>query len=83
MKIMLRLHATLRDSLPRGTPSEGLALALPEGATIPDALAVLGVPLELAHIILVNGRHVLKPDVASRRLVEGDQMAVFPAIGGG
>jgi sulfur carrier protein ThiS len=83
MRVVLRLHATLRDYLPEGTDTKGAALDLPDGATIPDALATLAVPLSLAHIILINGRHVLRPDVATRRLAEGDELVVFPAIGGG
>lgn len=82
MKIKLRLYATLRDYLPAGGGSEA-ALDLPAEATVPDALAALGVPVALAHIVLINGRHVLRPDVATRRLADGDQLAVFPAIGGG
>jgi sulfur carrier protein ThiS len=82
MKITLSLYATLRDYLP--TESGGkVTLDLASAATISDALAVLGVPVALAHIILVNGRHVLRPDVPARQLSEGDHVAVFPAIGGG
>lgn len=82
MKIVLRLYATLRDYLPDGHDT-AVTLELPPGATIPDALAVLGVPLPLAHIVMIGGRHVLKPEVASRPLKDGDELAVFPAIGGG
>lgn len=81
MNIKLRLFATLRSYLPQG--STEIALALPDGATIPDALAAQGVPLGLAHIVLINNRHVQRGDIATRTLAEGDQLAVFPAIGGG
>jgi molybdopterin converting factor small subunit len=82
MKITLSLYATLRDFLP--TDSGGKAvLDLDLGATISQAMAAVGVPVALAHIILVNGRHVLRPDVPARQLAEGDHLAVFPAIGGG
>jgi sulfur carrier protein ThiS len=83
MKVTLKLYATLRDYLPTTSDGTHVVLDLPTGATIPDALAILAVPLALAHIIMINGRHVLRPDVALRELRDGDQLAVFPAIGGG
>lgn len=81
MEIKLRLYATLRNYLPPG--STQVILTLPEGATIPDALATHGVPLGLAHIVMINGRHVLRDALTSRLLAEGEELAVFPAIGGG
>ena len=83
MKIKLKLFATLRDYLPPETGGKEAVVELAEDATIPDALAVYGVPVALAHIVMINNRHVLRPDVPRRRLHEGDQLAVFPAIGGG
>jgi sulfur carrier protein ThiS len=83
VKIKLKLFATLRDYLPPVTGGKEAVVELAEDATIPDALAVFGVPIGLAHIVLINGRHVLRADVAGRKLQEGDQLAVFPAIGGG
>ena len=81
MKVTLNLYATLRSHLPAG--GNPAILDLPDGATIPDALAVLAVPISLTHIVLVNNRHVLRPDIATRPLRDGDELAVFPAIGGG
>lgn len=84
MKITLRLYATLQDYLPRDTHRGNEAsLDLPEGATVPEALDSLAVPLREAHIVMVNGRHVVRARVAKRTLHEGDELAVWPAIGGG
>ena len=83
MKIKIRLFATLQDYLPAGSSDSEASIELDEGATITDALAVLAVPVNLAHIVFVNGRHVLRPELATRQLAAGDILAVFPAIGGG
>lgn len=83
MKIKVKLFATLQCYLPPGSSDGETLIELPAAATIPDALAVLGVPLNLAHILFVNGRHALRPDLATRQLAEGDVLAAFPAIGGG
>jgi sulfur carrier protein ThiS len=82
MKITLRLYATLRDYMPDSSGAPAV-IELPEGATIPEALATRDVPLRLAHIVMVGGRHVLRQDIATRQLQDGDELAVFPAIGGG
>lgn len=82
MKIRLRLFATLQSFLPPGSGSE-IVLDLPDTATVADALAVLGVPLNLAHVAFVNGRHVLRPELATRGLRDADVVSVFPAVGGG
>ncbi len=83
MKITLRLFATLQVYLPPGGCDSETTIDLPEASTIPDALGVLGVPMSLPHIVFVNGRHVLRPDLAAYRLQDKDILAAFPAIGGG
>lgn len=83
MKIRLRLFATLQGYLPPDSSEGETLLELPDDTAIPDVLETLGVPLNLAHILFVNGRHVLRPNLASHRLQDGDILAVFPAIGGG
>lgn len=83
MKIRLRLFATLQVYLPPGSSDSETTIDLPEAATIPDALGALSVPMDLTHIVFVNGRHVLRPARATYRLQEGDILAAFPPIGGG
>lgn len=83
MKITLRLYATLQDYLPRDARGNEAYLELPDAATVPEALESLKVPLSQAHIVMVNGRHVLRHQLSERALQEGDELAVWPAIGGG
>ena len=83
MKIKLRLFATLQEYLPPDASNSETTLDLPDAATVPDALGSLRVPLNLAHIIFVNGRQVLRSEIGARQLQEGDILAAFPAVGGG
>ena len=83
MKIKLKLFATLQDYLPPDSGEGQTFVDLPDSASIPDVLGIFGVPVNLAHIVFVNGRHVLRPNLATYRLEDGDTLAVFPAIGGG
>ena len=79
MMIRLKLFAGLRASNPLGGAQGGGEAQVPEGADVAGALEALGVPLEGAKIILVNGRHA---ELATR-LEEGDRLSVFPPVGGG
>ena len=83
MRIRIRLFATLQQYLPAGSEGCETSADLPAGATVVDALDALSVPCNLAHIIFINGRHVLRSDLAVRQLAEGETLSVFPAIGGG
>jgi sulfur carrier protein ThiS len=83
MKVTLKLYATLRDYLPADGDGTQTVLELPEHASVADALAQLSVPISQAHIVLINNRQVRRTEVPERRLHDGEEVAVFPAIGGG
>lgn len=83
MKITLKLFATLGDYLPAGARQNQVELALPEGTSVADAIAPLGLPAPLVHLVLVNGVYIAPADRASRLLVDGDALAIWPPIAGG
>ena len=83
MKIKFRLFATLQEYLPPDSREGETLVDLPDSASITDVLGMFAVPVNLAHIVFVNGRHVLRPNLATYHLEDGDTLAVFPAIGGG
>jgi sulfur carrier protein ThiS len=79
MRVCVRLYATLRAYLPKATSGAKTALEVPEGATLGDLLAQLGLPQNEVKVTFVNGRArplnwVLQPE---------DEVGVFPPIGGG
>jgi len=74
MEVEIRLFATLR--LGR---FKKRTMDLPQGARLLDVLQEANVPDEEVSLPLVNGRY----SKLDRRLVEGDVVSIFPAVGGG
>lgn len=80
MKIEVRLFATLTRYLPPGTTGKSAVLEVADGLTLAGLIRQLGIPLELAHLTLVNGIHQLDKNIP---LHEGDTVAIFPPVAGG
>lgn len=77
MKLTVRLYATLPDLMP-GRASE-VALDVPEGATVGDVIARLGIPGGIVRKVFVGG---VAQD-ADFVLHDGDELGMFPPIAGG
>lgn len=79
MKVEVRLFATLASFLP-SHGREGVAeIEIPEGSTVAEVTRRLGIPSDLAHVVLVNGR-----DMGSEEpLVAHDVVTIFPPLAGG
>ncbi|MCG6908721.1 MAG: MoaD/ThiS family protein [Deltaproteobacteria bacterium] len=73
--IDLRFFASLR----KFSPPSADTYPITPGATVRDLLRQLGVPLEKAKLIFVNG---LKKDLDAR-LEGGERVGIFPPVGGG
>lgn len=54
-------------------------LEFEDGVTVADVLGQLGIPVEDARIIFINGRGKELTDV----LADGDRLSIFPPVGGG
>jgi len=84
MHITFKLYASLSEFLPadkrRGNE---LPLEVREGATIEEVTAPFGLPQKLVHLVLVNGHYIAPAERATRALVEGDVLAIWPPIAGG
>lgn len=82
MSLTLRVHLFGRYAELLG--SEELALALPEGGTVADAIEQLrrkpgGQKLPARPLAAVNTEHVTGPE----RLSDGDELAILPPLAGG
>jgi len=79
MLVYVKLFATLRrfaGDVPLGTPIE---VDVPKGATLADLYQTLQLPADEVKLTYINGR--VQPD--DRQLQPGDEIGIFPPVGGG
>lgn len=77
MKVSVKLHAGLAGREPN--PDRNRVVDIEDGATVASVLAALGVSPSSARAIFLNARHAAVDSPVS----EGDNLDLFPAIGGG
>ena len=74
MHLTVKLFAYFRDNRFKEQPME-----FPEGTTVQEIILAVGVPVDEVGVTMINSRHCELQQVPA----EGDQLAIFPAIGGG
>ena len=74
MRFTVKLFAYFRDNRFRAEVRE-----YPEGTTVEEVIRSLGIDREEVGVTMINSRHCTLDQVPA----EGDQLAIFPAIGGG
>lgn len=79
MEIEVKLFATLRDYLPKGSGRFSCKMEIDGRTRVEDILARLNIPEDMPKIILINGTHAKKDQV----LKEGDVLSIFPPVAGG
>jgi molybdopterin converting factor small subunit len=79
MEIEVKLFATLRDYLPKGSGQFSCKVEIDSTDTVRNVLERLEIPEEMPKIILVNGVHSNLDQV----LKFGDVLSVFPPVAGG
>ena len=77
--VEVKLFATLRRQFPDLKVGEAMSVELPEDATVAQLMKELGLPEEQVKVVFVNGI-VQKGD---HGLMDGDEVGVFPPVGGG
>jgi sulfur carrier protein len=79
MEIEVKLFATLRDYLPKGSSRFSCKMGIDSSTRVQDILLRLKIPEKIPKIILINGVHGKKEQV----LKEGDVLSIFPPVAGG
>jgi sulfur carrier protein ThiS len=84
MKITLKLFASLTDYLPDSAKyTNFVELNVEPQITIGQIVAQQRLPEKWVHLVLVNGTYIAPELRATRALVEGDVLAIWPPIAGG
>jgi molybdopterin converting factor small subunit len=79
MEVKVKLFATLRDYLPKGSDGKSCQMEIDEKMTIEQIITQLKIPEEIPKIILVNGLQ----GSMDQTLKEGDVLSIFPPVAGG
>jgi molybdopterin converting factor small subunit len=80
MKVQVKLFATLQRYAPDGKKAgDPFEVELPEKSNIGDLTTQLGIRPREAKVAFVNGR----ARAEMYRLKEGDEIGLFPPVGGG
>ena len=83
MKITLKLFASLGNFLPPNAKRNQINIEVDDGRSVKDVLSAHNVPMEVCHLILVNGVFAPPAQSGDRILVDGDSLAVWPPVAGG
>ena len=84
MNITLKLFASLTDYLPVESKYTNIvALDIAPDTTILQLVQRYRLPAKEVHLVLVNGSYIAPELRASKTLVEGDVLAIWPPIAGG
>jgi sulfur carrier protein ThiS len=84
MHITLKLFASLTDYLPTASKYTNIvALDIAPETTISQLVEQHRLPPKQVHRVLVNGTYIAPEQRASKTLLEGDVLAIWPPIAGG
>ena len=84
MQITFKLYAGLTEYLPPDKRSGNqMPLDVAPQASIEQIIEPFNMPARLVKLVLVNGVYVPPEERATRTLVEGDVLAIWPPVAGG
>jgi molybdopterin converting factor small subunit len=79
MVVRVKLFATLRRQYPHLGIGEAMEVELPDGATIRQLIERLRLPADQVKVIFINGIVRERDDT----LDDGNEVGIFPSVGGG
>ena len=84
MKIEIKLFVSLRKYLPAEySKQDSFVLEIDDDETTSQLIERFNIPVELAHLIMINGVYVTPEDRVKPIFREDDVFAVWPPVAGG
>jgi molybdopterin converting factor small subunit len=84
MQITFKLYAQLTQYLPPELRvGNRIELDVPVDASIASIIDLFQLPMKFVHLVLINGVYVPPAERATRALVAGDVLAIWPPVAGG
>ena len=83
MRIEVRATGILADYLPAAKVADSVALEVSADATPLDVARRLGMPADESYLVVVNEVVVPRAEHRTRRLRDGDRLALMPPLSGG
>ena len=82
-RLQFKLYASLCDYLPERAENNSIDIEVDDGATPLSILEKYRVPLDRAHLILLNGVYLGAAERSRALFKSGDTLAVWPPVAGG
>lgn len=83
MKITLKLYASLMPYLPETDQRHAVDIEIDPNDTPYDVIENVGIPRDLAHLVIINQLFVCGDERNVARFKEGDVLAIWPEVAGG
>ena len=83
MQITLKLYASLMPYLPETDQRHAVDIQINAADSPHQVIDGLGIPREMAHLVVVNGIFVCGEERDSHAFQEGDVLAIWPEVAGG
>ncbi|MEE9446514.1 MAG: hypothetical protein V3V09_01020 [Arenicellales bacterium] len=83
MNITLKLYASLMPYLPETNQRHAVDIEINADQSPYEVIDEVGIPRELAHLVIVNGYFICGDERNVGQFKEGDVLAIWPEVAGG
>ncbi len=83
MQVTFKLYASLQKLLPAGSQGHAVSVDIEEKTTLQQLIDQMGIPDDLAFLVMVNGVYIAPEHRNSTYLNEHDVVAIWPKVAGG